>query len=152
MWNLNQNRIKISQFTQKLSKKFPLWSDFSKGALQIIFKMVFFSCGSNRFQQEVERRYFKWKSRPKKAPCFLLLRLPLRILDCAIKADISFYSTCTSIYSKWDLKFYRFYTKLVTIFNYWNERSSVDQLGRHRIEDLEELFVEKVMWSRHPVF
>ncbi len=42
----------------EILKKFPLWADFSKSALQIILKMVFFHEGEvpNRFQQEVERR------------------------------------------------------------------------------------------------
>jgi hypothetical protein len=54
----------------EIFKKFPLWADFSKSALQIFFKIVFFHVGEvlNRSQQEVERRYFKTKSWSKKAP------------------------------------------------------------------------------------
>jgi hypothetical protein len=72
----------------EIPKKFPQWADFSKSALQIILKMVFFYVGEvpNRFQQEVERRYFKTKSRSKKAPD-PILELKLLLANYKYKFD-----------------------------------------------------------------
>jgi hypothetical protein len=36
---------KNTLFYSEILRKLPLWADLSKSALQIIFKMVFFSCG-----------------------------------------------------------------------------------------------------------